>query len=262
MSQDAAQPKRKVRKAIGPRLRVVYKVVLALLAVLAANSAYLSGVTFLEWATGKTYQDFFYICMFLGHLILGVLFVTPFIIFGVVHMLNTKDRKIRRTVNIGYALFAVCITVLVTGFLLVRLEGVINLSDPTARSTVYWLHVGCPIAAGWLYWLHRLVGPKIRWKAGLAYAGFAGVIAVGMVALQAQDPREWGAVGPKDGEKYFHPSPVKTASGNFIPADVLNMNEYCLKCHKEVHDDWAESCLLYTSPSPRDRTRSRMPSSA
>ena len=25
---------------------------------------------------------------------------------------------------------------------------------------------------------------------------------------------------------------------------------------------WCESCLLYTSPSPRDRTRSRMPSSA
>ena len=26
--------------------------------------------------------------------------------------------------------------------------------------------------------------------------------------------------------------------------------------------DWMNSCLLYTSPSPRDRTRSRMPSSA
>ena len=25
---------------------------------------------------------------------------------------------------------------------------------------------------------------------------------------------------------------------------------------------WEEACLLYTSPSPRDRTRSRMPSSA
>ena len=25
---------------------------------------------------------------------------------------------------------------------------------------------------------------------------------------------------------------------------------------------WADGCLLYTSPSPRDRTRSRMPSSA
>ena len=27
-------------------------------------------------------------------------------------------------------------------------------------------------------------------------------------------------------------------------------------------DDWTDGCLLYTSPSPRDRTRSRMPSSA
>ena len=26
--------------------------------------------------------------------------------------------------------------------------------------------------------------------------------------------------------------------------------------------DWIDGCLLYTSPSPRDRTRSRMPSSA
>jgi len=25
---------------------------------------------------------------------------------------------------------------------------------------------------------------------------------------------------------------------------------------------WGKGCLLYTSPSPRDRTRSRMPSSA
>ena len=27
-------------------------------------------------------------------------------------------------------------------------------------------------------------------------------------------------------------------------------------------NEWREICLLYTSPSPRDRTRSRMPSSA
>ena len=29
---------------------------------------------------------------------------------------------------------------------------------------------------------------------------------------------------------------------------------------KTIH--WRITCLLYTSPSPRDRTRSRMPSSA
>ena len=30
----------------------------------------------------------------------------------------------------------------------------------------------------------------------------------------------------------------------------------------DIHDDIFSDCLLYTSPSPRDRTRSRMPSSA
>ena len=31
---------------------------------------------------------------------------------------------------------------------------------------------------------------------------------------------------------------------------------------EESRHELAKSCLLYTSPSPRDRTRSRMPSSA
>ena len=31
---------------------------------------------------------------------------------------------------------------------------------------------------------------------------------------------------------------------------------------KAIVSEYGESCLLYTSPSPRDRTRSRMPSSA
>ena len=31
---------------------------------------------------------------------------------------------------------------------------------------------------------------------------------------------------------------------------------------KELSLQWADSCLLYTSPSPRDRQKSRMPSSA
>ena len=30
----------------------------------------------------------------------------------------------------------------------------------------------------------------------------------------------------------------------------------------DINDDKSRICLLYTSPSPRDRTRSRMPSSA
>ena len=52
-------------------------------------------------------------------------------------------------------------------------------------------------------------------------------------------------------------------------------NDFCMSCHlmaepferfgQSAHRDLgckACHCLLYTSPSPRDRTRSRMPSSA
>ena len=35
-----------------------------------------------------------------------------------------------------------------------------------------------------------------------------------------------------------------------------------IKVLKQLNLDVAEGCLLYTSPSPRDRQKSRMPSSA
>ena len=59
-------------------------------------------------------------------------------------------------------------------------------------------------------------------------------------------------------------------SGRFVnrhPANIYNMelgveeDGYCCdECEQEYYRD--NPCLLYTSPSPRDRTRSRMPSSA
>ncbi|MFN5199857.1 MAG: hypothetical protein ACK5MS_21420, partial [Planctomyces sp.] len=147
MSAVSAEPRaerRQVKKAIGPRLRIVFFGVLALLAMIAANSLYLAGVTFLEFWTKRTFQDYFYQWMFLVHIVLGLLIVTPFLVFGVIHMRNTKDRKIRRTVMIGYALFGVCIVVLTTGFLLFR--SFVDLKQPTVRSIVYWLHVAGPLA--------------------------------------------------------------------------------------------------------------------
>ena len=35
-----------------------------------------------------------------------------------------------------------------------------------------------------------------------------------------------------------------------------------INCHSYLTYEMCKDCLLYTSPSPRDRTRSRMPSSA
>jgi hypothetical protein len=95
--------------------------------------------------------------------------------------------------------------------------------------------------------MHRLVGPKMRWKQGLIWAGLAAGAALGMIWWQAQDPREWNVVGPKEGTKYFEPSLARTATGNFISAETLDMNDYCLKCHKGAHDDWAKSAHRFSS---------------
>ena len=44
----------------------------------------------------------------------------------------------------------------------------------------------------------------------------------------------------------------------------LTVDEFGLAavCYPIIFDTQSKTCLLYTSPSPRDRTRSRMPSSA
>ena len=68
--------------------------------------------------------------------------------------------------------------------------------------------------------------------------------------------------------------PGKTISkGTFVTSEIVAyfeegdvQNILCaVPDNGDIHEDEAAniiSCLLYTSPSPRDRTRSRMPSSA
>ena len=48
-------------------------------------------------------------------------------------------------------------------------------------------------------------------------------------------------------------------------AELVRINKATIvriEAGKPVRENTLNSCLLYTSPSPRDRTRSRMPSSA
>ena len=68
-----------------------------------------------------------------------------------------------------------------------------------------------------------------------------------MAAMHSQDPRKWYAVGPKEGEQYFQPSLARTATGNFIPAETLMMDDYCQKCHADVHAGWSDSVHRFSS---------------
>ena len=75
-----ARPRPKYRKAIGPRLKPVLLVVFALFGLLSINALYLLGVRILEAVTGQTYQNWFFMIMFLLHLVLGLMIVLPVII--------------------------------------------------------------------------------------------------------------------------------------------------------------------------------------
>jgi tetratricopeptide (TPR) repeat protein len=91
------------------------------------------------------------------------------------------------------------------------------------------------------------VGPKIKWKMGLTYAGVVAAAIGAMVFLHAQDPRHWHAKGPEEGKQYFEPSLARTATGNYIPADTLMMDNYCKKCHADVHAGWEGSSHHFSS---------------
>jgi tetratricopeptide (TPR) repeat protein len=239
-------PRRKYVRAVGPRLRIVLLIVLGLTAVLGANSAYLLSVTVLESVTRQTYQNYFYQYMFLAHLALGLVLLLPFLIFALVHLKNSANRPNRRAVRVGYALFGISLLLLLSGVALMRLEG-FEVRDPRLRSAAYWAHVITPVLAVWLYVLHRLAGPRIKWRVGLTWAAVVGVLVVAMVLLHAQDPRQWNVAGPKEGSKYFEPSLARTASGNFIPAETLMMDQYCMDCHQDAYAGWFHSAHRFSS---------------
>ena len=232
--------KRKYVPAITPGLRWLFRVVLVLFALLGANSVYLTAVTVLEQVTEHSYQNFYYQYMFLAHLVMGLLLIVPFFVFAIQHMRNTWRRKNRQAVRMGYVLFVVCAVLLVSGLLLTR-AGPFEIRDDAARGVFYWLHVISPLVAIWAYCLHRLAGPKIKWRVGLAYSSLVVGAALIGVFLHQADPRSWYQVGSPEGTKYFEPSLARTANGKFISERVISNDAYCQECHADAHASWAES---------------------
>lgn len=239
--------KAKPRLTVTPRTRRLLFMVLALFSLLLANGLYLSGITFSEWYFQRTFQDLFYHYMFLIHLVLGVVLIVPFVAFGIYHWAASYKRRNRRAVRIGYALLVAGIIVLVSGVLLIKFGNFEFMRGATGKRVVYWAHVVTPFVAIWLYWLHRLVGPRIRWVIAQRVA-IATAVAVGaMLIAQTQDPRKWTKRAPADGQKYFENSLASTRDGNFIPKRALMNDEYCKKCHEGVYDDWFHSAHHFSS---------------
>lgn len=233
-------------RVVSPRLRVVLYVVLTLFGVLVANGLYLTSITWIQFFTGRVLETHFYQLMFLIHLGLGLLLILPVIGFGALHMWRARNRRNRRAVKIGYALFAASLLILASGLLLMRV-GSFAIVNPGTRNIVYWAHLLTPLAVVWLYWLHRLVGPRIKWQIGRRVALAIGLFVAAMVSFQASDPRISEDKSPEQGAQYFEPSLATTATGKFIAAETLMNDEYCLKCHQDIYDSALHSAHKLSS---------------
>ena len=58
---------------IGPRLKILLIVIFALFALMVVNSVYLVAIRMMGLATQDSYENWFYLIMFLAHLVVGLL---------------------------------------------------------------------------------------------------------------------------------------------------------------------------------------------
>jgi tetratricopeptide (TPR) repeat protein len=244
--------------AVSPALKWLLAFIFAGAAVLGATGVYLGSISLLEKAQDAISTNAFTLWMYLVHVLVGILLVLPFLIFGVRHWAGARHRPNRRAVRLGKGLFLTSLVVGFTGIALIQLEMSVTAYDLTlrlpqmptgtvARSVTYALHVAAPPLAVLLYVFHRRAGPAIQWKWGVgwgvAVAGFVLIMAV----MHSQDPRRWYAQGSPEGEKYFEPSKTRTVDGKFIPADALMMDHYCLRCHPDTYKDFFHSAHHFSS---------------
>jgi tetratricopeptide (TPR) repeat protein len=239
---SAGSHRKKGKRVVNTRLRRLLGVIFLLFSLLVVNSVYLGAVTFLEQTTDKIYQDYFYLLMFLLHLVLGLLLMVPVIYFALAHMRRAWQRSNRYAVRAGMALFTGALLLLFSGLILTRF-GFLEVNDPLVRRISYWIHILTPLAVVWLFVLHRLAGPPIRWRTGIRWAGAAGVFATLMVLLQVA----MTAQKSPDNVTEFLPSLAVLAGSETIPPSHLMTDDFCAECHEDIAREHQQSMHRFSS---------------
>jgi tetratricopeptide (TPR) repeat protein len=235
------------RPVITSRLGRLLGVVFLLFSLLVVNSVYLGAITILEQSSDKVYQDYFYLLMFLVHLVLGLMLTVPVIIFAVGHMRRAWSRPNRYAIRAGMALLTGLLLVLVSGLLLTRFS-FLEINDPLVRRISYWVHVISPFAVAWLFVLHRLAGPPIRWRGAVRWSFIAAGFAAAMILVHV-GLRFWG--GP-DTVKNFPPSLAVIEGGKTIPPEHLMTDGECKECHADIaasHETSMHRFSSFTNPA-------------
>ena len=86
---------------------------------------------------------------------------------------------------------------------------------------------------------------------------FNAIIKINFTSICATDIEEW-----QFGPNYINPNDLPIVHGHEITGEIVELGKNVK--HLKIGDTVAVNnvCLLYTSPSPRDLSTSRMPSSA
>lgn len=248
--------------ALTPALRRLLWLVASLAGLLAINSVYLLGVTITEQLTDRPLQNPFYLSMFLAHLGLGLLLIAPALVFVVAHARRAIQRPNRYAIRAGLGLAAALAALFGSGILLTRF-GFFEVNDPDTRRIAYWIHVLAPLLAIWLFTLHRLAGPPLRWRLGAAWASVAvaaSAIAVALHLSVAEGPAgrpdqvaDWSSSGTDaSGDqprlvRAYAPALASVPSEGPIPAEHLMADAVCAECHAEVAERHAGSMHRFSS---------------
>ena len=237
------------KPVINARLGRLLGVVFLLFSLLVVNSVYLSAITLLEQTSNEIYQDYFYLLMFFAHLVLGLLLTVPVIIFAIGHMRRAWSRPNRYAIRAGIALFTGLMLVLLTGLLLTRFS-FLEINDPLIRRISYWIHIASPFAVAWLFVLHRLAGPPIRWRGAVRWsfvaAGFAAVMILVHVGIRIR--------GGEESMTKFPPSLAVLEGSETIPPEHLMTDGECKECHADIaasHETSMHHFSSFTNPPYR-----------
>lgn len=228
-SSDA--PDVRSKPVLTPGLRRLLRIDAVLLGLLAVNSLYLVSVTLAELASGRIVQNRAYLLMFLAHLALGLLAILPVAVFAGLHLRRAWQRPNRYAVRAGLGLLLSLILLFGSGVLLTRF-GFFEVNDPDVRRWAYWIHVLTPVAAIWLFVLHRLAGPRLSWRPALAWGSLAvGVVAVALIL-------HLGGGGHRAAlAQSFGPALTRLPPGAPIPPEHLMQDDVCAECHADIARD-------------------------
>ena len=159
-------------RAVTPGLRRILLLVLIGFGLMSLDSIYLLGVRFFAEVAATPADTLLSIWAFLIHVILGLLLVVPVVVYGFGHLLRARRSPNRNARRVGYVLFATSLILLLSGVLLLRVEGLfMPFSDGDSRALIWWAHVLAPLVVVWLFIAHRMVGPRLQWRIGIRWAG-------------------------------------------------------------------------------------------